>query len=151
MHILRCSQSINQSINQFLWWPKQLLPPLESVTVTQLDNSYSTVRHLGRTAEIDDVSVGAGRSDDNHAVTAAVNRTKLNTSNLSGRLRSPCRLSTSRCGTGYHLKLSFQLNPPHVMSEPVMYSNVSSLITSMIGDTTERLHTPTKTTDTVTV
>lgn len=36
----------------------------------------------------------------------------------------------------YHRKLSFQLNPPQVMSEAVTYSNVSSEITSMIGHTT---------------
>lgn len=36
----------------------------------------------------------------------------------------------------YHLKFNFQLNPPQVMSEAVMYSNVSSDMTSMIGQTT---------------
>ena len=30
----------------------------------------------------------------------------------------------------YHLKFNFQLNPPHVISEAVTYSNVSSDITS---------------------
>ena len=43
---------------------------------------------------------------------------------------------TDLVGTGYHLKLSFQLKPPHVMSLPVMYSKVSSLMTSIIGQTT---------------
>jgi hypothetical protein len=32
--------------------------------------------------------------------------------------------------------LSFQLNPPHVMSEAVTYSKVSSEMTSMMGHTT---------------
>ena len=36
----------------------------------------------------------------------------------------------------YHLKLSFQLNPPQVISEAVTYSNVSSEMTSIIGHTT---------------
>ena len=36
----------------------------------------------------------------------------------------------------HHLKLSFQLNPPHVMSEAVTYSKLSSEMTSMIGHTT---------------
>lgn len=36
----------------------------------------------------------------------------------------------------YHLKFNFQLKPPHVISEAVMYSNVSSDITSIIGHTT---------------
>lgn len=36
----------------------------------------------------------------------------------------------------YHLKFSFQLNPPQVMSEAVTYSNVSSDITSITGQTT---------------
>lgn len=36
----------------------------------------------------------------------------------------------------YHLKLSFQLKPPQVMSEALMYSKVSSAITSMIGQAT---------------
>ena len=36
----------------------------------------------------------------------------------------------------YHRKLSFQLKPPHVMSDAVTYSKVSSDITSMIGQTT---------------
>lgn len=36
----------------------------------------------------------------------------------------------------YHLKFNFQLNPPQVMSEAVIYSKVSSEITSMIGQTT---------------
>ena len=54
----------------------------------------------------------------------------------SGILRSPPRRFSSLWGTGYQRKLSFQLKPPHVKSEPVMYSNVSSLMTSMIGQTT---------------
>ena len=33
-------------------------------------------------------------------------------------------------------KLSFQLKPPHVMSDAVTYSNVSSEMTSMMGHTT---------------
>ena len=53
-----------------------------------------------------------------------------------GLLLSPPRLSSSLWGTGYQRKFSFQLNPPHVISEPVMYSKVSSPITSMIGHTT---------------
>jgi hypothetical protein len=36
----------------------------------------------------------------------------------------------------YHLKFSFQLKPPHVISEAVIYSKVSSDITSIIGHTT---------------
>ncbi len=36
----------------------------------------------------------------------------------------------------YHRKLSFQLNPPHVISEAVTYSKVSSEMTSMMGQTT---------------
>ena len=55
---------------------------------------------------------------------------------LSGSDRSPLRRSNSLCGTLYQRKFIFQLNPPHVMSDPVMYSNVSSLITSMIGQIT---------------
>lgn len=39
-------------------------------------------------------------------------------------------------GATHHLKLSFQLKPPHVMSDPGMYSKVSSLMTSMMGHTT---------------
>ena len=35
-----------------------------------------------------------------------------------------------------YLKLSFQLNPPQVMSEAVMYSKLSSEITSITGHTT---------------
>ena len=63
---------------------------------------------------------------------------KLGT-NLTGWDLSPPRLSNSLCGTGYQRKFNFQLNPPHVMSDPVMYSNVSSLITSMIGHATDVL------------
>lgn len=55
---------------------------------------------------------------------------------LTGRVRSPLRRSISLWGTGYQRKLSFQLKPPYVMSDPAMYSNVSSLITSIIGHTT---------------
>lgn len=55
---------------------------------------------------------------------------------LTGKVLSPFLLSISRWGTGYHRKFSFQLNPPYVISDPAMYSNVSSLITSMIGHTT---------------
>lgn len=58
------------------------------------------------------------------------------TTHLTGKVRSPLRLSISLWGTGYHLKFSFQLKPPYVMSEPAMYSNVSSLMTSMMGQTT---------------
>ena len=36
----------------------------------------------------------------------------------------------------HHRKLSFQLKPPHVMSEAVTYSKVSSEMTSIIGHTT---------------
>lgn len=36
----------------------------------------------------------------------------------------------------YHLKFNFQLKPPHVMSLAGIYSKVSSLMTSMIGQTT---------------
>lgn len=36
----------------------------------------------------------------------------------------------------YHLKFSFQLKPPQVISEAVMYSKESSDITSMIGHAT---------------
>ena len=36
----------------------------------------------------------------------------------------------------YHLKFSFQLKPPQVMSDAVTYSNDSSEITSIIGHTT---------------
>lgn len=36
----------------------------------------------------------------------------------------------------YHLKFSFQLNPPQVISEAVIYSKDSSEITSIIGHTT---------------
>lgn len=59
-----------------------------------------------------------------------------------GTARSPFLLSSSRCGTGYQRKFSFQLNPPQVMSDPVIYSNVSSLITSMMGHTTDFLQKP---------
>lgn len=55
---------------------------------------------------------------------------------LTGSVLSPFLRSISRCGTGYQRKFSFQLNPPYVISEPAMYSNVSSLITSMMGHTT---------------
>lgn len=58
------------------------------------------------------------------------------TTHLTGSVRSPLRRSISLCGTGYQRKLSFQLKPPYVMSDPAMYSNVSSLITSMMGHTT---------------
>lgn len=58
---------------------------------------------------------------------------------LIGTLLSPCRLSDSLLGAGYHLKFNFQLKPPHVVSPPGMYSNVSSLITSIIGHTTDFL------------
>ena len=89
----------------------------------------------------------------------------------NGCERSPLRRSISRCGTRYHRKFNFQLNPPHVlqsngqsersqrgppaeavanegkrrgeanfdatyMSEAVTYSNVSSEMTSMMGQTT---------------
>lgn len=54
----------------------------------------------------------------------------------TGRDRSPCLLSTSLWGTRYQRKLSFQLNPPQVMSEAGMYSKFSSLMTSMMGQTT---------------
>ena len=37
----------------------------------------------------------------------------------------------------YHLKLSFQLKPPQVMSLAVMYSKLSSEITSITGQTTD--------------
>ena len=60
---------------------------------------------------------------------------------LTGRVRSPLRRSISLWGTGYQRKLSFQLKPPYVMSEPAMYSNVSSLMTSMMGHTTAFLQT----------
>ena len=39
----------------------------------------------------------------------------------------------------YHLKLSFQLKPPQVISEAETYSNVSSEITSIMGHTTRDL------------
>lgn len=55
---------------------------------------------------------------------------------LTGRVLSPFLRSISLCGTGYQRKFSFQLKPPYVISEPAMYSNVSSLITSMMGHTT---------------
>lgn len=55
---------------------------------------------------------------------------------LTGSVLSPFLRSISLCGTGYQRKFSFQLNPPYVISEPAMYSNVSSLITSMMGHTT---------------
>lgn len=55
---------------------------------------------------------------------------------LTGSVRSPLRRSISLWGTGYQRKLSFQLKPPYVMSDPAMYSNVSSLMTSMMGHTT---------------
>lgn len=55
---------------------------------------------------------------------------------LTGSVLSPLRRSISRWGTGYQRKFSFQLNPPYVISDPAMYSNVSSLMTSMIGHTT---------------
>lgn len=62
---------------------------------------------------------------------------------LTGSVRSPFRRSISLWGTGYQRKFSFQLKPPYVMSDPAMYSNVSSLITSMMGHTTVFLHTHT--------
>lgn len=40
------------------------------------------------------------------------------------------------CQHTYHLKFNFQLNPPHVMSDACMYSNVVSDMTSMMGHTT---------------
>ncbi len=55
---------------------------------------------------------------------------------LTGRDLSPFLRSISLCGTGYQRKFSFQLKPPYVISEPAMYSNESSLITSMMGHTT---------------
>lgn len=55
---------------------------------------------------------------------------------LTGSVLSPFLRSISLCGTGYQRKFSFQLNPPYVISDPAMYSNVSSLITSMMGHTT---------------
>lgn len=39
----------------------------------------------------------------------------------------------------HHLKLSFQLKPPQVMSEAVTYSKVSSEMTSIMGHTTRVL------------
>ena len=68
--------------------------------------------------------------------------------NLTGSVRSPLRRSISLWGTGYQRKLSFQLKPPYVMSDPAMYSKVSSLITSMMGHTTvllQQTHTHTHT------
>lgn len=44
--------------------------------------------------------------------------------------------SQSQSSGPYHLKFSFQLKPPHVISLAGMYSKVSSLITSMMGQTT---------------
>ena len=70
--------------------------------------------------------------------------------NLTGSVRSPLRRSISLWGTGYQRKLSFQLKPPYVMSDPAMYSKVSSLITSMMGHTTvllQQMHTHTQTSD----
>src|SRR6218665_3787624 len=58
---------------------------------------------------------------------------------LMGKLRSPPLRSSSRVAAPYHRKLSLQLNPPQVISNPMMYSNESSLITSMIGQTTDVL------------
>lgn len=57
---------------------------------------------------------------------------------LNGAVRSLFRLDISLDGTRYHLKLSFQLKPPHVWSDAVTYSKVSSLMTSIIGHTTVR-------------
>ena len=39
----------------------------------------------------------------------------------------------------YHRKFNLQLNPPHVISEALVYLNVSSFITSIIGQTTRVL------------
>lgn len=62
--------------------------------------------------------------------------TSISVCYLTGRVLSPFLRSISLCGTGYQRKFSFQLKPPYVISEPAMYSNVSSLITSMMGHTT---------------
>lgn len=56
-----------------------------------------------------------------------------------GAERSPLRRCISRVGTVYQRKFRCQLKPPHVMSDAVTYSNVSSLITSMMGATTRFL------------
>lgn len=58
---------------------------------------------------------------------------------LTGNVLSPFLLSISRCGTGYQRKFSFQLKPPYVMSDPTMNSKVSSLMTSIMGQTTVEL------------
>lgn len=50
-------------------------------------------------------------------------------------LLSPFLLLVSRCGTGYQRKFSLQLNPPQVMSEPLIYANELSSITSIMGHT----------------
>lgn len=63
-------------------------------------------------------------------------RTQSIATHFVGLLLSPPLLSSSLWGTGYQRKFSFQLKPPQVMSEPVMYSNESSPMTSMIGHTT---------------
>lgn len=57
---------------------------------------------------------------------------------LSGAVLSLFLRCISLDGTRYHLKFNFQLNPPHVWSDAVTYSNVSSLMTSMMGHTTVR-------------
>lgn len=58
----------------------------------------------------------------------------MNTSNPSKIYSSNHTLSYKKMI--YHLKFNFQLNPPQVISEAVIYSNVSSDITSIIGQTT---------------
>lgn len=53
--------------------------------------------------------------------------------NLAGNDLSPYLRLFSRCAIGIHLKFSFSLKPPYVVSEPVKYAKFSSLITSIIG------------------
>lgn len=49
---------------------------------------------------------------------------------------SSIKLNVNKVQRTHHRKFSFQLKPPHVWSDAVTYSKVSSDMTSMIGQTT---------------
>lgn len=76
----------------------------------------------------------SGHNDNDHYISHAVSILAKFSSKVIYTLYM--ELAEKTVNQLYHLKFNFQLKPPHVISEAVMYSNVSSDMTSIIGHTT---------------
>ena len=101
------------------------------------NNLYRQKRDHQQWQEYAKASIDRLHDDPSHVVelgTYQLDISPISNFHVTIRMKQP-KIRNGRSLT-YQRKFSFQLKPPHVMSDAVTYSKVSSDITSMIGQTT---------------